>query len=454
MYRILRKMLNFNIFFYLLLAILCFNKRVLFLTLFLILEQFFVRNLQYFVFYDIILLITIFFNIRGGCLVIDFKNVSKSYDKKNFILKDINFSINSGEFIVLIGESGCGKTTTMKMINRLIKPTKGSITINGRNILEIDPIELRRKIGYVIQKEGLMPHMTIGENIEMVPKLLKWSKEKRVARSYELLELLSLNPEVYYNKYPSELSGGQRQRIGIARALAVNPEIILMDEPFSALDPITRASIQDEILKLQKELKKTIIFVTHDMDEAIKLGEKIAFLKNGEILQFDTPDVILKNPASEYIQQFIGKDRMWKTPTKLLVSDIMSKKYTTIEGRASLSRALNIIQTQNTDFLIVTEKENGYNSKPIGLVFRKNLIFCLEKNISKVSDVMVKDFKTLNMDNNLLEAIKEVATIKANVLPVIDEFDKLVGVVTHIGLVGVINDIAPDLENEEVIKND
>lgn len=386
--------------------------------------------------------------------MIDFKNVSKAYDKKNFILKDINLSINSGEFIVLIGESGCGKTTTMKMINRLIKPTKGTITINGQNILEINPIELRRKIGYVIQKEGLMPHMTIGENIEIVPKLLKWSKEKRISRSHELLELLNLDPHIYYNKYPSELSGGQRQRIGIARALAVNPEIILMDEPFSALDPITRASIQDEILKLQKELKKTIIFVTHDMDEAIKLGEKIAFLKNGEILQFDTPDTILKNPASEYIQQFIGKDRMWKTPTKLLVSDIMSKKYTTIEGRASLSRALNILQTQNTDFLIVTEKENGHNSKPIGLIFRKNIFFCLEKNKTNVSDVMVKNFKTLNMENNLLEAIKEVATLNAHVLPVVNELNNLVGVVTHLGLVGAINDIAPDSEEGVLVKND
>ena len=184
--------------------------------------------------------------------MIEFRNVSKSYDKRTLILKNIDFKVKTGEFVVLIGESGCGKTTTMKLVNRLIDPTEGSVIIDGEDISKVNPIILRRRIGYVIQKEGLMPHMTIGENIEIVPKLLKWDEQKRKSRSYELLSLLNLDPEIYYEKYPHEVSGGQKQRVGIARALAVNPDIILMDEPFSALDPITRENIQDEVLKLQK----------------------------------------------------------------------------------------------------------------------------------------------------------------------------------------------------------
>ncbi len=381
--------------------------------------------------------------------MIEFKNISKSYDKKHLILKNINFKIKSGEFVVLIGESGCGKTTTMKLVNRLIDPTEGEVFIDGEDINKTDPISLRRKIGYVIQKEGLMPHMTIGENIELVPKLLKWDKHRRVERARELLQLLNLDPTIFYNKYPHEISGGQKQRVGIARALAVNPDIILMDEPFSALDPITRENIQDEILRLQKELGKTIIFVTHDMDEAIKLGEKIAFLKDGEIVQYDTPDEILKNPADDYIKQFIGKDRMWKTPSKLLVEDIMSKKYWTIEARSNLPRAFNLLKTHNTDFLIVTEKEGGKYAEPIGIIFRKNLIYGIEHKISQIRDVMVTDFETLNKDNNLIEVIDKMSSKNARVIPVVNDKNRLTGVITNLGLVNAISRIAPDYGEDD-----
>ncbi|WP_432205298.1 betaine/proline/choline family ABC transporter ATP-binding protein (plasmid) [Cetobacterium somerae] len=376
--------------------------------------------------------------------MIEFKNITKSYDKKTLILKNINFKIKTGEFIILIGESGCGKTTTMKLINRLIDPTDGVILIDGEDVSKINPITLRRRIGYVIQKEGLMPHMTIGENIELVPKLLKWDKKKRKNRAYELLNILNLNPDIYYEKFPHELSGGQKQRVGIARALATNPDIILMDEPFSALDPITRESIQDEILKLQKELGKTIIFVTHDMDEAIKLGEKIAFLKDGEILQFGTPDEILKKPASEYIEQFIGKDRIWKTPKKLLVSDIMSKHYWTIEKRSNISRAFNLLKTHDIDFLIVTESEGAKYSEPLGIIFRKNLIHAMENNILRVRDVMDTDFLTIDKDSHLLDALNKMSSISAKVIPVIDDKKNLTGVITNLGLVSAINKIAPN----------
>ena len=381
--------------------------------------------------------------------MIEFKKVTKSYDKRTLVLKNIDFKIKTGEFVVLIGESGCGKTTTMKLINRLIDPSSGVILIDGEDISRVNPITLRRRIGYVIQKEGLMPHMTIGENIELVPKLLKWDREKRKERAYELLNLLNLDPEIYYEKYPHEVSGGQKQRVGIARALATNPDIILMDEPFSALDPITRESIQDEVLKLQKELGKTIIFVTHDMDEAIKLGERIAFLKDGEILQFDTPDEILKRPASEYIEQFIGKDRIWKTPKKLLVSDIMSKHYWTIEKRSNISRAFNLLKTHDIDFLIVTETEGGRHTEPLGIIFRKNLIYAMENNILRVRDIMDKDFTTIDKDSNLLHVLNKMSSIKAKVVPVVDENNRLTGVITNLGLVNAISKIAPSSETEE-----
>ncbi len=388
-------------------------------------------------------------NLYFGVIdMIEFKKVTKSYDKKTLILKNIDFKVKTGEFVVLIGESGCGKTTTMKLINRLIDPSNGIVLIDGEDISKVDPITLRRRIGYVIQKEGLMPHMTIGENIELVPKLLKWEKEKRKSRAFELLQLLNLDPEIYYDKYPHEVSGGQKQRVGIARALATNPDIILMDEPFSALDPITRESIQDEVLKLQKELGKTIIFVTHDMDEAIKLGERIAFLKDGEILQFGTPDEILKNPASEYIEQFIGKDRIWKTPKKLLVSDIMSKQYWTIEKRSNISRAFNLLKTHDTDFLIVTEREAGKHSEPIGIIFRKNLIHAMENNVLRVREVMDIDFSTIDKDSNLLDVLNKMSSIKARVMPVVDSNNKLTGVITNLGLVNAISKIAPSPENE------
>ncbi|WP_294096813.1 betaine/proline/choline family ABC transporter ATP-binding protein [uncultured Cetobacterium sp.] len=383
--------------------------------------------------------------------MIEFKKVTKSYDKNTLILKNIDFKVKTGEFVVLIGESGCGKTTTMKLINRLIDPSNGIVLIDGEDISKVDPIILRRRIGYVIQKEGLMPHMTIGENIELVPKLLKWEKDKRKSRAFELLQLLNLDPEIYYDKYPHEVSGGQKQRVGIARALATNPDIILMDEPFSALDPITRESIQDEVLKLQKELGKTIIFVTHDMDEAIKLGEKIAFLKDGEILQFGTPDEILKNPASEYIEQFIGKDRIWKTPKKLLVSDIMSKQYWTIEKRSNISRAFNLLKTHDTDFLIVTESEAGKHSEPIGIIFRKNLVHAMENNILRVREVMDIDFSTIDKDSNLLDVLNKMSSENAKVMPVVDCNNRLTGVITNLGLVNAISKIAPSPEFQESI---
>ena len=240
---------------------------------------------------------------------IELSNVTKSYpNQPQSAVENFSMSINPGELIMLVGPSGCGKTTTMKMINRIIEPTSGSIKIDGEDILSLDQNTLRRRIGYVIQQIGLFPHMTIAENVSVVPKLLGWDKAKTAARVDELLSLVDLDPSKFANRYPKQLSGGQQQRIGVARALAADPPVMLMDEPFGATDPITREKLQDEFLRLQATIGKTIVFVTHDFDEAIKLGDRIAVLsERSQIEQFDTPANILANPASEYVSSFIGE---------------------------------------------------------------------------------------------------------------------------------------------------
>ena len=226
------------------------------------------------------------------------------------VIDSLNLHIKEGQLVVLIGPSGCGKTTTLQLINRLIMPTRGEIIVNGQNIQTVDPVELRRKIGYVIQEIGLFPHMTIKQNIEIVPKLLGWDVEKRSARTAELIQRVNMD-ERHLMRYPSELSGGQQQRIGLLRALAAEPPIILMDEPFGALDPITREALQDEIVSLQKRLKKTIVFVTHDMDEAIKIADRIVLMKDGKIVQAAAPEELLSDPANEFVERFIGRHRLY-----------------------------------------------------------------------------------------------------------------------------------------------
>ena len=255
--------------------------------------------------------------------MIKFENVTKKYPNGFVAVDDLNFHIKEGEFIVLIGPSGCGKTTTMKMINGLIEATSGNIYVNGQNIKDVNPYELRRKIGYVIQDIGLMPHMTIAENLAVVPKLLKWDKKKIEKRSRELLEMVGLNPDETMKKYPKQLSGGQKQRVGVARALAVDPPVMLMDEPFGALDPITREQLQDEFIRLQKKMKKTIVFVTHDMDEAIKFADRIVIMNHGKIVQIAEPLDILQKPSDSFVTDFIGSDNAFKQLSLVKVEEVM-----------------------------------------------------------------------------------------------------------------------------------
>ena len=246
--------------------------------------------------------------------MVKFENVSMAYGE-NEVLKNLNLHIREGQLVVLIGPSGCGKTTTLQLINRLLKAAEGRVLVNGQDISQINPVELRRGIGYVIQEIGLFPHMTIRQNIEIVPKLLGWDQKRRDARAEELIHLVNMEPR-YLDMYPDELSGGQQQRIGLLRALAAEPPIILMDEPFGALDPITRDALQDEIMTLQKKLKKTIVFVTHDMDEALKIADLIVLMKDGEVVQAATPDEMVRNPANEFVEKFIGPHRLVAAQTR------------------------------------------------------------------------------------------------------------------------------------------
>jgi osmoprotectant transport system ATP-binding protein len=224
----------------------------------------------------------------------------------------LDLEVDAGEVCVLIGPSGCGKTTTMRMVNRLIEPTSGTIEVNGRDVTHIDPVELRRGIGYVIQQIGLFPHMTIAANIATVPRLLGWDDAKTALRVDELLQLIGMEPDAFRDRYPRELSGGQRQRVGVARALAADPPVLLMDEPFGAIDPINRTRVQDEFLKIQRQLRKTVVFVTHDIDEAIKMGDRIALLRDGHLVQHATPAEMLARPANRFVEDFVGADRALK----------------------------------------------------------------------------------------------------------------------------------------------
>lgn len=247
--------------------------------------------------------------------MIKIDNLTKIFDTPNGPMTaadHIQMEVPEGEICVLLGPSGCGKTTTLKMINRIVSPTSGKVFINGEDTTGLNTVDLRRNIGYVIQQIGLFPNMTVEENIAIVPKLLGWDPSRYKTRAKELLEMVALDPSVFLKRYPKELSGGQQQRIGVARALAADPPVMLMDEPFGAIDPINRAIIQDEFLKMQKELRKTIMFVSHDIDEAVKMANRIAIFRDGKLVQYDTPDDLLAHPKNDFVSSFVGDDRALK----------------------------------------------------------------------------------------------------------------------------------------------
>jgi osmoprotectant transport system ATP-binding protein len=301
--------------------------------------------------------------LRGGAAGLEFVEATKVYaGRRTPAVSKLTLEIPASEICVLIGPSGSGKTTALQMVNGLIPMTSGDVTINGSSIKSVDQTELRRGIGYVFQQIGLFPHMTTEGNIGTVPRLLGWPKERIRARARELLELVGLDPDEDLRRYPSEFSGGQRQRIGVARAMAADQPLMLMDEPFGALDPITRDRLQDDFLRLHRELPKTVVFVTHDIDEAIKMGTRIAILRDGELVQYDTPDRILAEPANEFVADFVGADRGLKRLRVWTLRDLPLDPAAadgtagpTAREDATLRDALSLMLVEGVERLTVTD---------------------------------------------------------------------------------------------------
>lgn len=368
--------------------------------------------------------------------MIEFKNVYKRYEGSQDILKDINLTCEDGEITVLIGPSGCGKTTTMKLINRLISLTKGSILIDGKDISEINPVELRRGIGYVIQHIGLFPHMTIGRNVGVVPHLLKWDKSKTDARIDELLNLVGLDPKLYKERYPSELSGGQQQRIGVIRALAAEPGIILMDEPFSALDPISREQLQEELIQLQKDIKKSIIFVTHDMDEALKIADKIVLMRDGKIVQEASPEEILRHPANDFVKDFIGEKRLQQAVDVPKVADVMMTKPATILPQRGLAIAMNMMEKKQVDSLVVVDNDNHAK----GYISIYDVTRSFDDEHKKVEDILQPFSYVISPDTILTDAIR-ILDEGYSYVPVLNTDDTLAGLLTRGSVVGHVRDV-------------
>lgn len=376
--------------------------------------------------------------------MLSIKNLSKVYAGGKKAVDNMTIDIESGDFIAFIGTSGSGKTTALRMINRMIESTEGEITIDGKNIKELNPVELRRSIGYVIQQIGLMPHMTVKENIVLVPKLLKWSQEKKDEKAKELIRLVDL-PEEYLDRYPSELSGGQQQRIGVVRALAAEQDIILMDEPFGALDPITRDTLQDLVKKLQQQLGKTFIFVTHDMDEAIKLADKICIMTNGQVVQYDTPDNILRSPANNFVRDFIGQNRLIQDrPNIRTVKDAMIKPVTVHVDR-SLNDAVNIMREKRVDTIFVV----GNDEHLLGYLDIEDINEGLRHH-KELIDTMQRDIYRVRIDSKLQDSVRTILKRNVRNVPVVDSDNKtLLGLVTRANLVDIVYDsIWGELESD------
>ncbi|PCD84351.1 ABC transporter ATP-binding protein [Lysinibacillus fusiformis] len=311
--------------------------------------------------------------------MITFDNVSKMYSNDHVAVKALNVEIKKGEFFVIIGPSGCGKTTLLKMINRLIPLTEGTIWINGKRVSDYNIHELRWSIGYVLQQIALFPHMTIEENIAIVPELKKWSKTKIQKRVEELLELVGLEPEKYRQRKPKELSGGEQQRVGVLRALAADPEIILMDEPFSALDPISRTKLQDDLLDMQRKIQKTIVFVSHDMQEALKLGDRLCVMKDGEIVQVGAPQEIVENPVNDFVQQFIGVNSVHnRFDIRTVMEPIVS--VSELGDTIAINEPITTILEKLTEHNVLGVEEDG---EMIGMLTRTTILQYVAKDFQE-----------------------------------------------------------------------
>lgn len=369
--------------------------------------------------------------------------MNKIFDDGFQALTDVDVEFADGKINVIIGPSGCGKTTTMKLLNRLVDYTDGQVLFNGKEINEIDPIELRRQMGFVIQNIGLFPHMTIYNNVATVPKLLKWDKEKIRKRVIELLHMVNLDPETYMNRYPSELSGGQQQRIGVIRALAAEPSIILMDEPFSALDPISRDQLQDELVHLQTNIQKTIIFVTHDMDEAIKIADHIILMKDGQVVQQGPPTELLTNPVNDFVREFIGEKRLLTNQTfnQLHLRDYLITEAGSVSSDMSIKDAIKQLATTETSEVPVVDEEETY----VGVL---RLYTALEQQDKQVRDVVQSPVLVVTEDEAVALVLDKLQDVK-QVVPVVSREKKLLGVLDTNKLFSTLQHITESKRGEK-----
>ena len=348
---------------------------------------------------------------------------------------ELSIDVPEGEVAVLVGPSGCGKTTTLRLINRLIEPTSGRIFLDGEDVTDADPDALRRRIGYVIQQIGLFPHMTIAENIATVPRMLGWSDVR--SRVDELLELVGMDPAAYRDRYPRELSGGQSQRIGVARALAADPPVLLMDEPFGAIDPITRARLQDEFLRLQAEVRKTIVFVTHDIDEAVKMGDRIALLRIGGVLaQYDTPERLLIDPADEFVAQFVGADARVKGLRLVAVADVELPRWATAEPDDRPARVLARLRDTDRGHALVLDRDG----RPSAWVSEREL----SRNGRSLEGLGEAVGSTVGIDDTLHHALDALLASGSGAAPVVDGDGRYRGVVELATLVTAVEAMRGD----------
>ncbi|MEA2086576.1 MAG: betaine/proline/choline family ABC transporter ATP-binding protein [Candidatus Caldatribacteriota bacterium] len=374
--------------------------------------------------------------------MIKFENITKIYPGGIEAVKDISFEVKKDEFCILLGPSGCGKTTTMKMVNRLIPITKGKIYIDGQDIMEIDKNELRRGIGYAIQQIGLFPHMTVKENIQTVPVLRGWSQEKMEKRVKELMRLVGLDPSIYLDKYPAELSGGQRQRIGVARCLGVDPPLLLMDEPFGAIDPINREKLQDEFLKIQMEIKKTIIFVTHDLNEAVKMGDKIVLMKEGEIVEYDTPANLLYKPKNDFVRNFVGADRVLKGLQLIRVKEVMDSSPKTVRADEKITRAKRYMEGEKIKWLMAVDDNHTF----LGWVGKSDLS---DKNAEKVRDIIIPTITSATPNTPLNEALSLMLGSAVGNVAILNDQGKLEGVVRFDSIRKILKDVKKSYNKEK-----
>ncbi len=357
--------------------------------------------------------------------MIEFKNVVKQYPNGFRAVDNLNLMVHEGEICVLIGPSGCGKTTSMRMINRLISISSGEILINGQPNTELPAEELRRQIGYAIQQIGLLPHMTIYDNIAIVPRLLKWDENRIRPRVDELLELVGLDPDISRDKFPRQLSGGQQQRVGVARALGADPPIMLMDEPFGAVDPITREVLQAEFLQIQERVGKTIIFVTHDIDEAIKMGDRIAIMRDGRLVQYDTPDTILAHPTNRFVRDFVGTDRTLKRLGLVRIRNLMDAEppYCTMDSTIEEAKVCFSDYGANSIF-IVDKDDNTLKGWVDKEEIRDNTSLLDAMYEAPWVDISVRE------DATAREALSAMVARGFRITPVVDRRGKLVGTIT------------------------